>query len=72
MAEQERTEKNIRIKEAISETRVKRLSQGCRVFKVKIQKNKLNKAQEEYLKMVFVEAASRFFAEKHEAAKSLD
>lgn len=56
MTDQERIEKNLRIKEAVGATRAKRLSQECRVFKVKIQKNKLNKAQEEFLKMSFVEA----------------
>lgn len=56
MTEQERIEKNLRIKEAISATRAKRASQSCRVVTVKIQKNKLNKVQEEFLKMCFVEA----------------
>ena len=56
MTEQERINKNLRIKEAISATRAKRESQTCRVITVKIQDNKLNLTQREFLKMCFVEA----------------
>lgn len=56
MTEQERLEKNLRIKEAISATRAKREFQSCRVITVKVQENKLNKVQKEFLKMCFVEA----------------
>lgn len=56
MTEQERIDKNLRIKEAISATRAKREAQTCRVITVKIQENKLNNIQKEFLKMCFVEA----------------
>lgn len=49
-------EKNERIKQTLAETRQKRLGQTCRVYTVKIQSNKLNAVQKEFLKMVFVEA----------------
>lgn len=49
-------EKKARIKASLSETREKRKSQVCRVFKVKIQQNRLSKKQKEELKMIFVEA----------------
>lgn len=56
MTEQEKIDKNLRIKESISATRSKRASQVCRVVTVKIQENKLNKVQKDFLKMCFVEA----------------
>lgn len=49
-------EKKAKIKASLSETREKRKSQVCRVFKVKIQQNRLSKKQKEELKMIFVEA----------------
>lgn len=49
-------EKNKKIKESFLKTREKRQTQDCHVFSVKIQSNKLNKIQQEQLKMLFVEA----------------
>ena len=49
-------EKKTKIKSSLFETRQKRKSQVCRVFKVKIQQNRLSKKQKEELKMIFVEA----------------
>lgn len=49
-------EKNIKIKETYAATMIKRTSQVCRVFTVKIQHNHLNKLQRQQLKMMFVEA----------------
>ena len=49
-------EKRAKIKATLALTREKRKSQVCRVFKVKIQQNRLSKKQREELKMVFVEA----------------
>lgn len=48
--------KNEAIKQTLIETRNRRLSQSVKVVTVKIQKNKLNKLQQEFLKMCFVEA----------------
>lgn len=48
--------KNIKIKESYAATMMKRGGQSCKVFSVKVQKNKLNKVQQESLKMMFVEA----------------
>ncbi len=56
MTENERLEKNNRIREKGKETREKRKSQVCRVYRVKIDISHLNKAQKEHLKMLFVEA----------------
>ena len=56
MTEQERLNKNEAIKIAIKATHAKRKKQTCSVYKVKIQKSKLSKKQEEELKMLFVEA----------------
>src|SRR5574344_778789 len=52
----ERLAKNKRIKDTLSATRSRRKSMDCRTFSVKIQDNKLNLAQREALKMIFVEA----------------
>ena len=52
----ERLAKNKRIKDTLSATRSRRKSMDCRTFSVKIQDNKLNLAQREALKMLFVEA----------------
>ena len=49
-------EKNIKIKETYAATMLKRTSQVCRVFTVKVQHNHLNKLQKQQLKMMFVEA----------------
>lgn len=48
--------KNNKIKETYAATMLKRSNQSCKVFSVKIQKNKLNNTQKELLKMMFVEA----------------
>lgn len=48
--------KNDQIKESLAKTALKRKSQICRVFKVKIDESKLSKRQKEQLKMLFVEA----------------
>ena len=48
--------KNEQIKESLARTALKRKSQICRVFKVKIDESKLSKRQKEQLKMLFVEA----------------
>ena len=56
MTEAERLEKNNRIREKGKETREKRKSQVCHVYRVKIDFSHLNEAQREHLKMLFVEA----------------
>ena len=56
MTEEQRLEKNNRIREKGKETREKRKSQLCRVYRVKIDFSHLNEAQKEHLKMLFVEA----------------
>ncbi|MBQ3397269.1 MAG: hypothetical protein IJG51_00085, partial [Synergistaceae bacterium] len=56
MTEIERLAKNNRIRENGKETREKRKSQACRVYRVKIDISHLNEAQREHLKMLFVEA----------------
>ena len=48
--------KKAQIKATINATRERRKNQECKVYNLKIQYNKLNKEQKEYLKMVFVEA----------------
>lgn len=49
-------EKNLKIGQTRNETREKRKSQICKVFKIKIQENSLSRSQAEFLKMFFVEA----------------
>ena len=49
------TEKNMKIANTMKATREKRVSQVCRVFQCKIQRNKLTARQKEELKMLFVE-----------------
>lgn len=49
-------EKNIKIGQSRNQTREKRKSQVCKVYKVKIQNSALSPAQREFLKMFFVEA----------------
>ena len=56
MTEEQRLEKNKRIKEAGQATREKRKHQICRVFMVKIDESRLSNKQSEQLKMLFVEA----------------
>jgi len=51
-----RLEKNQKIKNSLIETRLRRQSQVCKVYKVKVQDSALSKVQREQLKMVFVEA----------------
>ena len=48
--------KRLKIKESYAKTMLKRSSQSCFVYTLKIVNNKLNKQQEETLKMMFVEA----------------
>ena len=56
MDETERKLKNARIAESYAATKAKRATQSCRVFQIKIQKNKLSAKQREALSMMFVEA----------------
>ena len=56
MTEKQRLEKNNRIREKDKQTREKRKSQVCHVYRVKIDISHLNEAQKEHLKMLFVEA----------------
>ena len=56
MTDEERLAKNTRISEKSKETRQKRKSQICRVYRVKIDFSHLNQAQRVRLKMLFVEA----------------
>lgn len=56
MTEEQRIEKNKAIKASMIETGIKRQSQVCRVYKCKIQTNKLSAKQKLQLKMMFVEA----------------
>ena len=48
--------KNETIRKSLLETRMKRASQVCRVFTVKVDESKLKAKQKEQLKMLFVEA----------------
>ena len=56
MTEEERLEKNNRIREQGKQTREKRKCQVCRVYRVKIDISHLNEAQRVHFKMLFVEA----------------
>lgn len=56
MTAEERLAKNNRIREQGRQTREKRKSQNCRVYRVKIDISHLNEAQRIHLKMLFVEA----------------
>ena len=56
MTEEERLAKNNRIREQGEQTREKRKSQVCRVYRVKIDISHLNEAQRVHFKMLFVEA----------------
>lgn len=48
-------EKNLRIKQTLINTKEKRLSQRCVVYKIKVNESALSKKQREELKMLFVE-----------------
>lgn len=48
-------QKKLKIRQSLAKTRLKRSSQQCHVYKVKIQYNKLNKLQKQQLKMLFVQ-----------------
>ena len=56
MTDEERLAKNSRIAKMKQETKQKRKSQICRVYRVKIDLSHLNKAQKLRLQMIFVEA----------------
>ena len=56
MSRQSDIAKNLKIKETYLATKAKRLTQQCRVYTIKVQKNKLNTSQKNNLKMLFVEA----------------
>ena len=47
--------KNLKIKEALKATRLKRAGQKCHVFKFKINQSRLSEKQREELKMMFIE-----------------
>ena len=51
-----REQKNANIKASMKETLNRRKSQFCRVYELKIQKNRLSTKQKEQLKMIFIEA----------------
>lgn len=54
--EQARLLKNEKIRAAQKETKARRATQVCSVYKVKIDESNLSKRQKEHLKMLFVEA----------------
>lgn len=56
LSEEQRLKKNLAIKESQLATGLRRQTQVCRVYKCKIETNKLNKKQKTQLKMMFVEA----------------
>ena len=56
MTEKERQAKNNQIREKGKQTREKRRSQVCRVFRVKVDFSHLNEQEKTQLKMIFVEA----------------
>ena len=56
MTDDERLDKNSRIREHGRLTKLKRKSQLCRVFRLKIDTSHMNQAQQLHLKMIFVEA----------------
>ena len=56
MTDEQRLEKNNNIKKSMQETCLRRMSQICKVFTVKIDESRLTKKQAEQLKMLFVEA----------------
>ena len=56
MTDEQRLEKNNNIKKSMKETCLRRMSQICKVFVVKIDESRLTAKQAEQLKMLFVEA----------------
>lgn len=56
MTDEQRLEKNNNIKKSMKETCLRRMSQICKVFIVKIDESRLTTKQAEQLKMLFVEA----------------
>lgn len=56
MTEQERLEKNRKIRETRKTTAARRATQTCTVYKIKIDYSRLTERQKEVLKMLFVEA----------------
>ena len=56
MTDDKRLAKNNKIREKGKETRLRRASQTCFVYTVKIDESSLSKKQKEQLKMLFVEA----------------
>lgn len=56
MTDEQRLEKNNNIKKSMKETYLRRMSQICKVFTVKIDESRLTTKQAEQLKMLFVEA----------------
>lgn len=56
MTDEQRLEKNNNIKKSMKETCLRRMSQICKVFTVKIDESRLTTKQTEQLKMLFVEA----------------
>ena len=56
MTDEQRLEKNNNIKKSMQETCLRRMSQICKVFTVKIDESRLSTRQQEQLKMLFVEA----------------
>ena len=56
MTDEQRLEKNNNIKKSMKETCLRRMSQICKVFTVKIDESRLTTKQAEQLKMLFVEA----------------
>ena len=56
MTDEQRLEKNNNIKKSMKETCLRRMSQICKVFTVKIDESRLTAKQAEQLKMLFVEA----------------
>ena len=56
MTDEQRLTKNENIKKSMRETCLRRMSQICKVFVVKIDESRLTTKQSEQLKMLFVEA----------------
>ena len=56
MTDEKRLTKNENIKKSMRETCLRRMSQTCKVYTVKIDESRLSKRQQEQLKMLFVEA----------------
>ena len=56
MTDKKRLTKNENIKKSMQETCLRRMSQICKVFTVKIDESRLSTRQQEQLKMLFVEA----------------